>query len=178
MGTTWTGYGAKMLPVPEENLTILTGGERILDGAFEVQYTPGHAPHHVSFLHAGTAYAGDAGGVRIAGSSMAIPPTPPPDIDLPAWHESIAKLRAWEPERVAITHFGDTDAVTEHLDELEGRLDEWAELARTAGRDGFVAAVQAEILRNVGPDTAETYERAAPVQLLYSGYKRYWERHG
>ena len=41
----------EMLPVPEENLRVLSGGERLFDGAFEVAYTPGHASHHVSYLH-------------------------------------------------------------------------------------------------------------------------------
>ena len=41
------------------------GGERLFDGAFEVAYTPGHASHHVSYLHDGTAFVGDTGGVRI-----------------------------------------------------------------------------------------------------------------
>src|SRR5436305_7290967 len=39
----------EMLPVPEGNLRVLRGGERILDDAVEVAYTPGHAYHHVSY---------------------------------------------------------------------------------------------------------------------------------
>ena len=79
--------------------------------AFEVAYTPGHASHHVSYLHDGTAFVGDIGGVRITPSSMAVPPTPPPDIDVEAWHESIALIAAWRPQRLAITHFGDSEDV-------------------------------------------------------------------
>ena len=41
----------EMLPVPEANLRVLSGGERVLGEAFEVAYTPGHASHHVSYLH-------------------------------------------------------------------------------------------------------------------------------
>ena len=59
----------EMLPVPEDNLRVLHGGETLFGGEFEVAYTPGHASHHVSFLHRrGTAFVGDVGGVRIAGS--------------------------------------------------------------------------------------------------------------
>jgi glyoxylase-like metal-dependent hydrolase (beta-lactamase superfamily II) len=164
------------VPVPERNLTILRGGEEILDGRFQVQYTPGHASHHVSFLYDDTAFAGDVGGVRIAGSSMAIPPTPPPDVDIEAWHRSIAILRGWRPQRLAITHFGATEQVTDHLDQLESRLDEWSQLARTAGRDGFVATVAEQLRRAVGDERAATYEQAAPIGQLYSGYELYWER--
>src|ERR1700730_14339443 len=55
----------EVLPVPKRNLRELRGGE-LLDGDFEVAYTPGHASHHVSFLRSGTAYVGDVAGVRIA----------------------------------------------------------------------------------------------------------------
>jgi len=96
----------EIVPVPEANLRVLAGGERIFGGAFEVAYTPGHASHHVSYLHAGCAFVGDTGGVRITPGSVAIPPTPPPDIDLEAWQESIERIRAWAPERLAFTHCG------------------------------------------------------------------------
>ncbi|HZU40917.1 MAG TPA: MBL fold metallo-hydrolase, partial [Solirubrobacteraceae bacterium] len=57
----------EMVPVPEANIRELRGGERLLGGRFEVAYTPGHASHHVSYLHDGTAFVGDVGGVRIGG---------------------------------------------------------------------------------------------------------------
>jgi len=110
----------EMLPVPEANLRILSGGERVLGEAFEVAYTPGHASHHVSYLHKGTAYVGDVGGVRIPPSSMVQPPTPPPDIDVEAWHRSIELIRGWAPERLAMTHFGASDQVTAQLAGFSG----------------------------------------------------------
>jgi glyoxylase-like metal-dependent hydrolase (beta-lactamase superfamily II) len=165
-----------MLPVPEENLEVLSGGERIRDGAFEVQYTPGHASHHVSYLREGTAFVGDVGGVRITPTSMPIPPTPPPDIDVELWHESIALVRAWRPERLAMTHFGASEDVDHQLDEVGARLDAWSKLARDEGRETFVSNVQAEIMRDGSPEQAAAYEQAAPVELLYAGYDRYWTK--
>ena len=41
----------EMVPVPEANLRVLTGGERDVEGAFRVEYTPGHASHHVCYFH-------------------------------------------------------------------------------------------------------------------------------
>src|SRR5436305_15154663 len=81
----WWG---ETVPVPERNVHVVRGGERVLDDAFEVAYTPGHASHHVSYLHRGTAFVGDVGGVRVTAGSLTIPPTPPPDVDLEAWHDS------------------------------------------------------------------------------------------
>jgi glyoxylase-like metal-dependent hydrolase (beta-lactamase superfamily II) len=165
-----------MLPVPEENIHVLRGGEMLFDGEFEVAYTPGHASHHVSFLHDGTAFVGDVGGARIAGSRLTIPPTPPPDIDLEKWHTSIGVIRAWKPRRMVMTHFGSSDDVDAQLAELSARLDDWARHAREQDLDAFVAAVRGEIAKRVDADTAAAYEQAAPPEQLYAGLERYWRK--
>ncbi len=165
-----------MAPIPEANIHVLTGGESILDGRYEVAYTPGHASHHVSYLRDGTAFVGDVGGVRTTPDGITIPPTPPPDIDVEAWHASIDTVRAWRPDRLAMTHFGDATDVAAQLDELDARLDAWAQLAREGDRDRFISVVQAEILRDGSSAQAATYQQAAPVEQLYAGYERYWAR--
>jgi glyoxylase-like metal-dependent hydrolase (beta-lactamase superfamily II) len=164
----------EMLPVPEQNLKVLRGGERLLGGRFEVAYTPGHAWHHVSYLHEGTAFVGDVGGVRITPSSPTIPPTPPPDIDVEAWHESLATVAAWEPQRLARTHFGSSEDVAEQIAELGSRLDRWAERVRTQDLEAFVAGIQAEIEPDADSELAATYRQAAPPEQLYAGLERYW----
>ncbi len=166
----------EMEPVPERNLTVLAGGERLLGGEWEVAYTPGHASHHVSFLHDGTAFVGDVGGVNITTGRMTIPPTVPPDIDLQAWHESLALISAWKPRRIARTHFGSSQEVDAELAEVGARLDEWAELARDQDKDSFVATIQAQIRRGGGPELAATYQQAAPAEQLYAGLDRYWRK--
>ena len=96
----------EVLPVPAERITALSGGEVLREG-LRVAYTPGHASHHVSYLHeaSGFAFAGDVAGVRI-GSGPTLGPTPPPDIDLGAWRDSLELLAGWSPQALAITHFG------------------------------------------------------------------------
>jgi glyoxylase-like metal-dependent hydrolase (beta-lactamase superfamily II) len=168
-------WGA-MQAVPEANLRVLTGGESILSEAYEVAYTPGHASHHVSYRHDGTAFVGDVGGVRVREDGMTIPPTPPPDIDVEAWHRSIELIRAWAPERLAMTHFGAGNDPPAQLDELEARLDEWAQLARRLGREGFIAEVQALIRQHSSAEQAAGYQQAAPVEQLFAGYERYWSK--
>jgi glyoxylase-like metal-dependent hydrolase (beta-lactamase superfamily II) len=166
----------EMVPVPEENIHVLRGGESLFGGDYEVAYTPGHASHHVSFLHDGTAFVGDVGGVRIAGSRLTIPPSPPPDIDVEKWHESIERIAAWQPRRLVMTHFGAIDDVDAQLAEVSQRLDDWAARARDQDLDGFVAGVRAEIAQHVDADTAAAYEQAAPPEQLYAGLERYWRK--
>jgi glyoxylase-like metal-dependent hydrolase (beta-lactamase superfamily II) len=163
--------------VPEANLRMLEGGERLFH-SFEVAYTPGHASHHVSFLHEGTAYVGDVGGVRIVDGAPAIPPTPPPDIDVEAWHESLELIAAWNPQRLAMTHFGSSEDVAGQLEEVGRRLDSWSVLAREQDLDGFVAGIQREIAESATAEIAAAYKQAAPPEQLYAGLRRYWEKNG
>jgi glyoxylase-like metal-dependent hydrolase (beta-lactamase superfamily II) len=168
----------EFLPVPESQLRVLVGGERLSFGSrsFEVAYTPGHASHHVAYLCEGTAFAGDVGGVRITPDSPAIPPTPPPDIDVEEWHRSIDLLRAWGPERLAITHFGAVDDVGPHLDQLSSRLDRWAEMAREHDEAGFAAGVAEDLGANAPGRALAAFAQAAPVDQLYAGLRRYWDQ--
>jgi glyoxylase-like metal-dependent hydrolase (beta-lactamase superfamily II) len=162
----------EMLPVPESNITTLQGGERLLGGEFEVAYTPGHASHHVSYLRERVAFVGDTGGVRIPPSSFVIPPTPPPDVDVEAWHESISRIRDWRPDLLAITHFGATESVDDQLEQLGRRLDTLAELARDQDQDEFIASIE----RQEPPDLVDFYSQAAPPDQLYMGLDRYWNK--
>src|SRR3954466_5431195 len=97
----------EVVPVPEANLHVLSGGERDVEGAFRVEYTPGHASHHVCYLHepSGWAFVGDMGGVRMPPGDFTLAPTPPPDIDVAAWERSIEAIAAWRPATLALTHF-------------------------------------------------------------------------
>ncbi len=166
----------EMVPVPERNISVLEGGERLLGGSFEVAYTPGHASHHVCYLHDGTAFVGDVGGVRITPSSLTIPPTPPPDIDVEAWHESIARVAAWAPRRLAMTHFGSSENVAPQLAEVGRRLDEWAARVREQDLQTFMAGMQQEIERGAEPGAVPAYAQAAPPEQLYAGLERYWRK--
>jgi len=167
----------EMKPVPEANIHVITGGEQ-LEGGFEVAYTPGHASHHVSFFHdeSGTAFVGDVGGVRIPPSALALPPTPPPDIDLELWHQSIDTVAAWRPRVLAMTHFGAGDDPPTQLAEVSRRLDAWGQLARDRDEAGFIEGITEEIERASDPDTAAAFVQAAPPEQLYAGLARYWRK--
>ncbi len=163
----------EVLPVPEAQLRVLKGGEQLLGGTFEVAYTPGHASHHVSFLNQGTAFVGDVAGVRIKPDSLTIPPTPPPDIDVGAWHDSIARVAAWRPDRLAMTHFGASEDVDAQFAELGARLDAWTQRVRDQDLETFTAGIRDEIERDSGRGLIDAYEQAAPPEQLYAGLERY-----
>ena len=173
----------EMVPVPEANLRIVKGGEQVIDGRFEVAYTPGHASHHVSYLHKPTpifgvrvAFVGDVGGVRIGEGSLTIAPTPPPDIDLEAWHGSIERIRAWRPDRLAIAHFGSYDDVEHQLDEVGWRLEEWAQRARDQDRAVFIDGIRDEVAGGAEANLLDAYALAAPPEQVYAGLERYWRK--
>jgi glyoxylase-like metal-dependent hydrolase (beta-lactamase superfamily II) len=166
----------EMVAVPEANVTALQGGESLIDDRFEVAYTPGHAWHHVAYLNEGTAFVGDVGGVRIDPGGLTVPPTPPPDIDLEAWHESIDRVRAWEPRRLALAHFGAHEDVGEHLEQLSARLDEWAARAREQEAETFIAGIEAEVDAGAEPGSRRAYAVAAPPEQIQAGLARYWRK--
>jgi glyoxylase-like metal-dependent hydrolase (beta-lactamase superfamily II) len=163
----------EMVPVPEERLRVLSGGERI--GPWRVEYTPGHAWHHVSYLHepTGTALVGDVAGVRIADGPI-LPPTPPPDIDLGAWHASLRTVAAWRPERIGVTHFGAWDDVEHHIETLHENLDRWAEVSRRTDSDSYAEAVIEEVGRHTNGDATQAFLQAMPPHMLWAGWQRYF----
>lgn len=166
----------EVVPVPAERVRSLTGGERV-DG-FEVAYTPGHASHHVAYLHeqTGTVFCGDVGGVRIGQDAPALAPTPPPDIDLPAWRESLEKIEAWKPDALVPTHFGRYEDVAEHLGRLRESIESLELLARLQDVDRFVRGVRDQLsTRGADPDTAAAYEQAMPFDQAFAGMRRYIE---
>ncbi len=172
-------YGAEMerlwgevLPVAAERVRVLRGGERL--GPFEVAYTPGHASHHVSYMHepSGYAFTGDVTGVRIDGACV-LAPTPPPDIDVRAWRASLELIDAWRPRRLALTHFGSYDGVDAHLAALREQLERMRRLAQAGDEAAFASAIRAQVAASSADETAAAYEQATPPEQSFHGLARY-----
>jgi glyoxylase-like metal-dependent hydrolase (beta-lactamase superfamily II) len=166
----------EIVPVPEANVKPLAGGEDVF--GMRVAYTPGHASHHVCYFHeeSGTAFVGDVAAVRIPSSDLIVPPTPPPDVDIETWLDSIAIVESWRPERLALTHFGAIDNPIEHLEAVRKRLREEADLAREFSEGDYERHHRSLVAESLGPKAAEELLQAVPPQYQWRGLNRYWEK--
>jgi glyoxylase-like metal-dependent hydrolase (beta-lactamase superfamily II) len=166
----------EIVSVPEANVRPLAGGETVL--GMRVAYTPGHASHHVSYLHedSGTAFTGDVAAVRIPPSNLVVPPTPPPDIDIEAWEKSIGIIEGWAPERLALTHFGAVEEPARHLATLRERLREEAFLARDLSEEEYERGYHERLEAAAGPETVAELLQAVPPEYQWRGLDRYWRK--
>ena len=167
-GDTFDGLWGELAPVPESNVHVV--GERVLGLACFP--SPGHASHHVVYLAPdGTAYCGDAAGVRIQPHELVLPPTPPPEFDFDAWLRTIDELERRAPRALALTHFGVAHDPRRHLDQLRSHLNAWTWIVmRGASQSEFEAEVRRGLAR-----TDDDYERAMPLWQSYAGLKRWTE---
>jgi glyoxylase-like metal-dependent hydrolase (beta-lactamase superfamily II) len=167
----------EIVPVPEQNVRALAGGETVL--GMKVAYTPGHASHHVSYLHeeSGTAFTGDVAAVRIPGADLIVPPTPPPDIQIESWEESIGIIEGWRPQRLALTHFGAVEEPEEHLAIVRERLREEAELARALSEADYEKRHRERVAEAASSeDAAAELLQSVPPEYQWRGLDRYWRK--
>jgi glyoxylase-like metal-dependent hydrolase (beta-lactamase superfamily II) len=174
METLW----GEIVPVPEANVKPLAGGETVL--GMRVAYTPGHASHHVCYLdeESGTAFVGDVAAVSIPGVELVVPPTPPPDIDVETWEDSLAIVAGWAPERLALTHFGAIeDDPAAHLALVRERLREEAQLARELSEQDYEARHREHVAAAAStPEAAAELIQSVPPQYQWRGLDRYWRK--
>jgi glyoxylase-like metal-dependent hydrolase (beta-lactamase superfamily II) len=173
-------------PVPREALVVLTGGEHLEAGGRElrVEYTPGHASHHVSYFNpdSGIAFIGDTVGIKRTANGYVLPPTPPPDIDLESWEVSLSRIDAWRPGTLFLTHFGPSAPVGLHITAFRENLAFVADLVRASLRRDendeareawFAEQVRLELRRRLGETDAYAYEVAGRFDLNWRGLARY-----
>lgn len=180
----------EVLPTPVSSLRPLTGGETIAVAGRElrVAYTPGHATHHVSYFDPASrvAFVGDTAGIRRGQSTYVMPPAPPPDIDLDTWRESEAKILAWDPDTLFLTHFGPFGSPRLQFQQLRENLEAWSRIVRRLLADPslnddvrqqrFVDEAFRELQRAVGPGEADSYGRAGRLDYSWQGLSRYWRK--
>ena len=186
MGPLW----GEVAPVPEDRLTTLSDGDAVTVGTKHLSalYTPGHASHHVVFHDAERAavFAGDVAAVRLQDVRYVRPPTPPPDIDLELWTESLQRLRELHPRSLYLTHFGPSTDVEWHLQETHDRLYAWKDLVQQALESGqerpeivdrIMLHADGELLRLSNDATLlRRYELAAPYGMSVDGLLRFLKK--
>ncbi|MFV2073750.1 MAG: MBL fold metallo-hydrolase [Thermoanaerobaculales bacterium] len=185
-------YGDMMAPlwgttlgVPQDQLRVVGDRDRVMVDGLEVRawHTPGHAVHHVAWQVGGAVITGDVAGVRFPGATHVLPPMPPPDIDIEIWRKSLATLRELGSERLLLTHFGEFDDATRHLDELDARIVRWAEIAQRVVAEGGDPKVLASELESIDeheieaaavpPEAVLRYRRLCPMDGNSAGLFRY-----
>lgn len=117
-------YG-RPLPVPKDRL--IGHSESRFQG-IEIIETPGHAPHHLSFVYMGHLFAGEAGGNYFTwdGREYLRPATPPPFL-LEPFLTSIRRLMALGDMPICYGHFGKAESSTLMLGRFLRQILNWKE---------------------------------------------------
>ena len=174
-------------PIPEDQLRVVADNEKIKVGRtwLKALHTPGHAVHHIAWQYENSLFAGDVAGVKI-GEGIVVPPCPPPDINLEVWKKSIRRILEKRYDALYLTHFGKIENVKEHLKELHGRLDNWANWIKPYFDQGvdqkeivpqFEEYVKKQLIAGgVEGENLERYEGANPSWMSVAGLMRYWRK--
>jgi glyoxylase-like metal-dependent hydrolase (beta-lactamase superfamily II) len=128
----------EIIPVDEDRVIVANDGYRFRLGERELLVidTPGHARHHFCVWDEQSRgfFTGDTFGIAypelaVDGRSFIFPPTTPVQFDPGAWHASIDRLMAWQPERMYLTHFGILEGPVLYMNTLHRMIDDLAALA-------------------------------------------------
>ena len=175
----------EILPVPADRVHALHDGAEVMLGSRRLAAydTPGHARHHHVYYDraGGDLFTGDAAGVALPGSGYVRPPTPPPELDVPAWDQTIARMRALQPRRLLLTHFGAHHWADDLLVQLQQRLHAWVAIVRHAlaageSDEAVVERVRAAAEQDLSADnqgTAKWVETIMAIQQSALGMIRY-----
>jgi glyoxylase-like metal-dependent hydrolase (beta-lactamase superfamily II) len=178
-------YG-RLDATPAERIHVLEDGEDIVVGPGRVLTTvdsPGPAKHHLALHDSGSGllFAGDAVGVRLPDAGILRPATPPPDFDLDQALASLRKFADRSPSGIALAHYGLVPDPSSILEEADGTLRQWAEVAERAWRAGedIAAALDqafAADLAGVDPAQREKLETLNGVHSNAAGFRRWLDQ--
>ncbi len=179
----------KMRPIPGDKVQVTEENEAIRVGQFDVRVlsTPGHASHHNAYHWDDNVFGGDVAGVRLDGGPP-VPPFVPPELQIEAWVESIARLRRLGATDLYLPHFGLVENdLAEHFDALEERVRRWAiwfrdEMRRGRGESELIpdfAQYEARDILESGAakERVADYERADPSFMAVTASIRYWQKY-
>jgi len=179
----------RIAPVSERNVRVLRDGDVISVPPFDIRAieTPGHASHHHVYVWEDNVFGGDIAGVRL-GNGPPVPPFVPPELHIESWLESLDKIRAVNPAKLYLPHFGLVpDPVPAHLDQIEERIRRWSAwfLDRIrAGADeqqlisAFADYEKSDLLSGGADEIlVRDYETADPSYMAVPAALRYWRKY-
>src|SRR5439155_15603884 len=179
----------RIAPVPENHVRILEDKAIVPVAPFEIRAiaTPGHASHHHVYRWEKNLFGGDIAGVRL-GNGPPLPPFVPPELHIESWLESLEKIRAANPTKLYLPHFGLVpDSVSVHLDAMEERVRRWSAWFLDRIRSGadeqqlisaFADYEKAELLAEGADETlVHDYEAADPSYMAVPAALRYWRKY-
>jgi glyoxylase-like metal-dependent hydrolase (beta-lactamase superfamily II) len=173
-----------VIPVPEDRIFPVADGEKISLGQRELQviHTPGHAPHHLSFLdtRTGGLFCGDALGSYFSEIDVTMPPSAPatdPFLIL----QSITKLQEFHPEIIYFSHGRTTGRASEILQRYADDAGLCIKVAlnglKTGASDENIASKLADVLaKNSAKAREELLAWPYFIPVVVAGYRQYFNR--
>jgi glyoxylase-like metal-dependent hydrolase (beta-lactamase superfamily II) len=184
-------YG-ETLPCPPDRVRSVADGDTIAigDRGLEVVFTPGHATHHVALQESSTGamFTGEAIGSHLPWADCYRPALPPPEADLEAAIESIARMRERAPTSLLTSHYGVVADPEEGFARGEERIRAWAETVRArlvrepgttidALERALVVQARAEYEHDSGlPFDIGRYDAIGSIRMNAEGLARYWRK--
>jgi glyoxylase-like metal-dependent hydrolase (beta-lactamase superfamily II) len=177
-------------PVSKSRIRIVQDDDTISLGnevTLRAIWTPGHAPHHLSYLleETGDLFTGDAVGIYSTATPVLIPTSPPPSFNLERTIDSLKRLQNLSPTKLFTPHFGLLDNPSAHLEKSVTVLLEWKQklqqlVSRQVSVDGIVANILEDATGQVGrpsfdfPDFLKGTTRVSVLGFL--GYLEWHSR--
>lgn len=130
-------YG-KIRPIPGHRVRESNDGMQLMleDRELTLLHTPGHARHHLCVWdpQSNGFFTGDTFGIAYAELSSTLErfillPSTPIDFNPAAWHESLDRLVAFNPEQMYLTHFGRVSDPASLADTLHKQVDAYTSIA-------------------------------------------------
>jgi len=151
----------------------------------EILPTPGHAPHHQSYVIGDYLFTGDSAGVFIEGEKLYLRPSTPPKFVKELYVDSLEKMLRSGRKKVCFAHFGMYDNSREIIRKHRNQIELWVEAVRDAmetagGMEEAVDAAWRELLEvddllsgyfSLEKDVQEMERRNARTSLI--GIYRY-----
>jgi glyoxylase-like metal-dependent hydrolase (beta-lactamase superfamily II) len=138
-------------PVSNKRIHGILDDEQITLGngvTLRAIWTPGHAPHHLSYLveDGGALFTGDAVGISYSTTLFLIPTTPPPSFKMERAMESLERLRKLSVTNLFTPHFGQQSNARQRIEENAAIMLSWKKRLETLKSNGLPADEVVRIL--------------------------------